>query len=70
MAPIRNNTSGMDRDDDCTGIKSNRNVGKGSARMIDDTIFVSSCHEVECIVLLVSVDQETSGGEEKKGSHQ
>lgn len=69
MAPIRNNTSGMDRDDDCAGIKSDRKVGKGSARVIDETL-VSSFHEVECIVLLVSVDQETAGGEEKKGSHQ
>lgn len=70
MAPIRNNTSGMDRDDDCAGIKSDRKVGEGFARVIGDTTLVSSCHKVACIVFLLSVDQETSGGEEKKGPHQ
>lgn len=35
-----------------------------------DTVLVCSCHEVEFVVFLASVDQEASGGEEETGSHQ
>lgn len=73
MAPIRNNTHGADRGDKHSGVKADRKVGNyedGLSTLSPIFLICLEADEVAPLCCAVSADEKTSGGEEKKGSHQ